>query len=108
MPLQAPPLFIITKQNNCTLDDLFYKILEDRGIIREKLIKHLIANYSKDDWSKVIVEGLVENSLHLFMQFSLQTTLAKEQIDKDLSSQIYIDTLIEQGPFNYYMFPKYF
>jgi len=42
------------------------------------------------------------------MQVSHQSQLAKELIDKDLSEKVWLDTLVEQGPFNDYMFPKYF
>jgi hypothetical protein len=42
------------------------------------------------------------------MQFSLQTMLAMEALNQELQDSIIIDSIVEQGAFNGYMFTKYF
>ena len=111
MPVSNPPIFVLAKQigENCTLETIFFKVLEERGRVREILITELMSHkYQDQEWAKKLVEGLLSNELHLFMQVSHQASLAKEMIDKDLSTKVWLDTLVEQGPFNDYMFPKYF
>jgi hypothetical protein len=106
--LRSPPLFVITKQLDSTLDNLFYKILEQRGNIREAIIKYLRLSYPSDEWSLSLIQGLLSDDLHLFMQFSYQTMLAIEMIEKELAENIVLDSIIEQGALNDYMFTKYF
>ena len=76
--------------------------------MREQLIKEMTRTYPDEAWAKTLVEGLISNELHLFMQVSHQTVIAKELIDKELTTNVWLDTLVEQGPFNDYMFPKYY
>ena len=42
------------------------------------------------------------------MQFSSQATHTIELIEKDLTENLIIDTIMEQGQFNDYMFTKYY
>lgn len=41
LDLWAPPLFVVTRQLETTIDNLFYKTFEERGVVREATIKHL-------------------------------------------------------------------
>jgi hypothetical protein len=51
--------------------------------------------YPDEAWAKTLVEGLISNELHLFMQVSHQTMIAKELIDKELTTNVWLDTLVE-------------
>jgi len=84
LSIRSPPLFVITKQLDCTLDNLFYKILEERGHIREGIIQVLKTHCTEDSWAQALVTGLLNDELHLFMQFSLQTMLAMEALNQEL------------------------
>ena len=44
-----------------------------------------------------MIKSLLEDELHIFMPFSHQSLIAKEQIDKELSELIYINAISEQG-----------
>lgn len=72
MPLHFPPLFVLAKQvgENCSLESIFHKVLEERGSVREQLIKEMTRTYPDEAWAKTLVEGLISNELHLFMQVS--------------------------------------
>lgn len=71
LDIRSPPLFIILKQlNNMSLDHLFYHVLEDRGIIREGVLNYLKEKYPAEEWSLKLMTGLLNDELHLFMQYS--------------------------------------
>lgn len=61
LDIWAPPLFVITKQLETTLDNLFYKTLEERGVIREAVIKFLKETHSGKDWAERLGSGLESN-----------------------------------------------
>ena len=63
--------------------------------MREHLIKEMNRTYPEEAWAKTLVEGLVSNELHLFMQVSHQAVIAKELIDKELTTNVWLDTLVE-------------
>jgi len=50
MAVSSPPLFILAKQigENCTLETIFFKVLEERGRVREILITELMSLKYKD------------------------------------------------------------
>jgi hypothetical protein len=97
MPIRSPPLFVITKQvdTNLSVDNLFYKVLEQRGYIREAIILELKTSFNSDEWAQNLIEGLKAETVHLFMQFSSQATETIELIEKDLSQNLVIDTIME-------------
>jgi hypothetical protein len=76
LDIWSPPIFIITKQIDTTVDNLFYKVLEERGNVREQIISYLRTKYSGTEWGDKIIGGLKSEKLHLFMQFTHETVLA--------------------------------
>ena len=78
LSLRSAPLFIITKQLDTTIDNLFYRTLEERCIIREGVLRYIEERHSGREWAHRIVEGLKSETLHLFMQFSHETLIALE------------------------------
>jgi hypothetical protein len=60
MPIRSPPLFVVTKQIdiNLSVDNLFYKILEQRGNVRKAIIEILKTEFSGLEWALSIIDGL--------------------------------------------------
>ncbi len=60
MPIRSPPLFVVTKQIdiNLSVDNLFYKILEQRGYVRKAIIEILKTEFSGLEWALSIIDGL--------------------------------------------------
>ena len=71
LEIRDPPLFIILKQVDTTLENLFYRLLEERGNIRKGVLNYLRDKYASDDWSHTLAATLNTNDVHLFMEFSL-------------------------------------
>ena len=65
-----PPLFVVTKQIEVEMDNFFYKVLEQRGNIKNEVIGYLIQKYSEMEWVKDILKKIEEDEIHMFMPFS--------------------------------------
>ena len=70
LDVRDPPLFILTKQLEVEMDQLFYKVLEGRLNIKNSIVNHLKENYPQDEWSRKIITRVDEDELHMFMPFS--------------------------------------
>ena len=101
-------MFIVTKLLECDLDALFYKILEQREVIRKTIIENLEKEEREDEWVKKMIEIFQDNNNYLFMPFSHEQLMAKEQLEKELESNVTLNVLLEQGKLNDYLAPKYF
>lgn len=88
----------MTKQLECeSNDDFFYKTLEVRQRVKKEVVRYLSENYIETEWARSIIQKLENDELHLFMPFSHQAMLAREQIEKELDYRLVINAIVEQG-----------